>query len=244
MNNKRGMALPIVIVFLFLSQLLYMSLLSYNQIQSQRYKNFTAYYENQIQFALAKQLLAATDINTKMEEELDTIIKKQTDYFARLLPIEQELYRTKQMVVYQANDNAVVLMAHYLYLDEQFPKSLLPLNNFVLDGVLLKDGKKQMTDEELMQQVNRFITTMQENHLQENIKRKKQRNFQYRIQVDKLPVQLFHFENGTVIVEQRLNEWRLNSTVNDSRLTAVETLPKQAFQYLIESYAYYFEPLN
>ncbi|MBF6626032.1 hypothetical protein [Tuanshanicoccus lijuaniae] len=244
MKNKRGMALPIVMVFLFLSQLLYMSLLSYNQIQSQRYKNFSAYYENQIQFALAKQMLASDNVKTQLENELLSVIEKQSNYFSRLLPVEKILYQSNQLKLYQTANEALVLIAHHLYIDEQFPESLLPLNNFILDGILLQDAKKQPIDGALLKEVNQLVATLKEENWQENSNRKKQRNFQYRIQEEKLPIHTFHFENGTVIVQERLNEWRLNSTLTHSHLTAGETLPKQTVYYLVESYALYFEQNN
>ncbi|MGO3212705.1 MAG: hypothetical protein ACTIK0_05960, partial [Ruoffia tabacinasalis] len=56
-NNKQGMVMVYVIVFLLVSQLIYWGLLRLNQINLSRYLNFNDYYTANIQEELVMNLL-------------------------------------------------------------------------------------------------------------------------------------------------------------------------------------------
>ena len=83
-NNKQGMVMVYVIVFLLVSQLIYWGLLRLNQINLSRYLNFNDYYTANIQEELVMNLLPPIERFGIFAQGKENVPRNKHDTFDRI----------------------------------------------------------------------------------------------------------------------------------------------------------------
>lgn len=121
--NKKGIVLPIVMVFMLLSQTLYWSMLHLNQINSQQYQQFQAYYQTEIQHSIVDHLLASDDASLVLvlEEQIIKQMLNQHHLMIHSLAVDDFLLELPQVGLAQLSANnyseRVLLYKQQLFLD-------------------------------------------------------------------------------------------------------------------------------
>ena len=121
MKNNKALALPIVIVFMFLSHLTYISLLNYNQIQSLRYQDIARYYQGQSMLTISNSLLKEKDDIQQLAQRLNEVIEQQTIYlFPKYGVVMDEANFHPQLTMIQVEEQdlqQLYIISHQLYIE-------------------------------------------------------------------------------------------------------------------------------
>lgn len=109
--NNRGLALPIVFVFLVISQLVYMGLLRLNQLNMQHYRLFQQHYAASIQWLIARTQSEASsqDFVQQWEQEVQAIFAKKFADRIGEIPFEWLTAESYQLGAIQLSDKAVLV---------------------------------------------------------------------------------------------------------------------------------------
>lgn len=123
--NKKGIVLPIVMVFMVLSQTVYWGVLHLNQINSQQYMQFQAYYQAEIQDYMVDHLLYDDDTAfvPALETQLLDDLSQQHTTMTNGLAIESWLLENPQVGLARLSSTVdrerFLLYQQQLYLDQE-----------------------------------------------------------------------------------------------------------------------------
>ncbi|MGO4929076.1 hypothetical protein ACTQ45_08610 [Fundicoccus sp. Sow4_D5] len=123
--NQKGIVLPVVMVFMVLSQTVYWGVLHLNQINSQQYKQFQAYYQAEIQNSMVDHLLIDDDsvFALTLENQLFDHLLKQHDLMVKNLAIESWLLEKPQVGLARLSSavdrERLFLYRQLVYLDQE-----------------------------------------------------------------------------------------------------------------------------
>ncbi|MGY3814988.1 hypothetical protein ACWOA6_05530 [Globicatella sulfidifaciens] len=207
MKNNKALALPIVIVFMFLSHLTYISLLNYNQIQSLRYRDIAGYYQGQSMLTISNTFLKEKDGIQQLIQRLNEVIEHQTTY---LLPRhgvvmdEANFYSQLTMIQVEEQDlQQIHIISHQIYIEEQAMQKIENdggLDELLVEGVVLSNKLPQVFDEAPIQnQVQELLHSLSELGWEQQSN--KRRNFQGQLNIQPAPYTQFDFNIGQVKVK-------------------------------------------
>lgn len=207
MKNNKALALPIVIVFMFLSHLTYISLLNYNQIQLLRYRDIARYYQGQSMLTISNTLLEEKDGIQQLIQRLNEVIEHQTTY---LLPrhgvVMDEANFHSQLTMIQVEEQdlpQIHIISHQIYIEEQVMQKIENdggLDELLVEGVVLSNKLPQSFDDAPIQnQVQDLLHSLSELgwEPQSNMRR----NFQGQLNIQSSPYTQFDFNIGRVKVK-------------------------------------------
>lgn len=123
-SNKEGIVLPIVMVFMVISQTVYWGVLHLNQINSQQYKQFQAYYQADIQKNMVAHLLNNDDSRFafKLESKIYDDLSTQHETMINTVAIDSWLLENPQVGLGRLSSNVdrerLILYQQQLYLDQ------------------------------------------------------------------------------------------------------------------------------
>lgn len=88
MRHKKGLGLPMVMVLIVLSQIMYLSLVKQQQVELNRYRLFKQYYLSQVAFRIAEQdyVYLPSDLAGFLEERIGNQVQMALDKVARWIP--------------------------------------------------------------------------------------------------------------------------------------------------------------
>lgn len=119
MKPIRGIAIPVVMVFVVVSHLLYVNLLHFNRVQSQRFVNFQQYYQAKIQIMMGYALIKDSIISQDISLELEEAIQQKEALILLDYEVEESIPIDKQHSVYRVKDklnrNVIIEIYHMLY---------------------------------------------------------------------------------------------------------------------------------
>lgn len=207
MKNNKALALPIVIVFMFLSHLTYISLLNYNQIQSLRYRDIARYYQGQSMLTISNTLLEEKDGIQQLIQRLNEVIEHQTTY---LLPrhgiVMDEANFHSQLTIIQVEEQdlpQIHIISHQIYIEEQAMQKIENdggLDELLVEGVVLSNKLPQSFDDAPIQnQVQDLLHSLSELGWEQQSN--KRRNFQGQLNIQPAPYTQFYFNIGQVKVK-------------------------------------------
>lgn len=120
LRNKKGFAIPMTFIFMFFSQIMYMSLLSFNQIQSTRYQGMINYYQGQIQFMMGMQLFDKNNAQAQIEQYIENLIFNQTKIYRDRNPNMTMHPYSKQLQIFSNEDQShIMILEHRIFLERQ-----------------------------------------------------------------------------------------------------------------------------
>lgn len=146
MKNNRGLALPIVMVFMFLSHLTYISLLAYNQIQSQRYQGLIEYYQARSMMEITLNRMKVTDAAFQLAESINANIATQENYLLRNYMIKKVEVISPQLKILVTETNGVeklIVLSHQLFIAPPKHETVVP-EDYLIDGILLNNGMTEV----------------------------------------------------------------------------------------------------
>lgn len=207
MKNNKALALPIVIVFMFLSHLTYISLLNYNQIQSLRYRDIAGYYQGQSMLTISNTFLKEKDGIQQLIQRLNEVIEHQTTY---LLPrhgvVMGEANFHSQLTMIQVEEQdlpQIHIISHQIYIEEHAMQKIENdggLDELLVEGVVLSNKLPQVFDEAPIQnQVQELLHSLSELGWEQQSN--KRRNFQGQLNIQPAPYTQFDFNIGQVKVK-------------------------------------------
>lgn len=211
MKNNKALALPIVIVFMFLSHLTYISLLNYNQIQSLRYQDIARYYQGQSMLTISNTLLKEKDDIQQLAQRLNEVIEHQTTYlFPKYAVVMDEANFHPQLTMIQVEEQdlqQLYIISHQIYIEEQAMQKLendRGLDELIVEGVVLSNKLPQAFDEAPIQnQVQELLHSLSELGWEQQSN--KRRNFQGQLNIQPVPYTEFDFNVGKVKVKNNAN---------------------------------------
>ncbi|OFK60822.1 hypothetical protein HMPREF2811_00170 [Globicatella sp. HMSC072A10] len=207
MKNNKALALPIVIVFMFLSHLTYISLLNYNQIQLMRYRDIARYYQGQSMLTISNTLLEEKEGIQQLIQRLNEVIEHQTTY---LLPrhgiVMDEANFHSQLTMIQVEEQdlpQIHIISHQIYIEEQAMQKIENdggLDELLVEGVVLSNKLPQSFDDAPIQnQVQDLLHSLSELGWEQQSN--KRRNFQGQLNIQPAPYTQFDFNIGQVKVK-------------------------------------------
>lgn len=207
MKNNKALALPIVMVFMFLSHLTYISLLYYNQIQSLRYQDITRYYQGQSMLTISNTLLKETEGIQQLIQRLNEVIEHQNVYlFSRPAVVIDEASFHPQLIMIQIEKQdlqQIHIISHQIYIEEQAMLKLeneAGLDEVFVEGVVLPNKLPQAFEEAPIQsQVQEMLHYLSE--LGWKQQSNKRRNYQGQLNIQPGPYNQFDFNIGKVKVK-------------------------------------------
>lgn len=153
-NNKQGMVMVYVIIFLLVSQLIYWGLLRLNQINLSRYLNFNDYYTANIQEELVMNLLPPIEqMDAQNLEEAIMIRFNEQATAYKLKQVLDHIDSHKQFGVLQLAANQQYEQL-YVYTQEVFLQEVAldycdAFNAIVCSGVITRPGQVEGSNPEL-----------------------------------------------------------------------------------------------
>lgn len=142
MRNNKGSVLLIVIVFMFLSQIVYLGMLRLNQSQTQRLNNFQRYYQAQSQAALTLRELNL-NIKDRIEElELD-INQFASGVMEQECPkkVDEWWYQDEYCGIGERNSKQIIIYVSKLYFSQENQNLVEFMQNKRVDGIVLRDNQ-------------------------------------------------------------------------------------------------------
>lgn len=153
-NNKQGMVMVYVIIFLLVSQLIYWGLLRLNQISVSRYLNFNDYYTANIQEELVMNLLPPIEqMDAQNLEEAIMIRFNEQGTAYKPKQVLDHIDSHKQFGVLQLAANQQYEQL-YVYTQEVFLQEVAldycdAFNAIVCSGVITRPGQVEGSNPEL-----------------------------------------------------------------------------------------------
>lgn len=153
-NNKQGMVMVYVIIFLLVSQLIYWGLLRLNQISLSRYLNFNDYYTANIQEELVMNLLPPIEqMDAQNLEEAIMIRFNEQGTAYKPKQVLDHIDSHKQFGVLQLAANQQYEQL-YVYTQEVFLQEVAldycdAFNAIVCSGVITRPGQVEGSNPEL-----------------------------------------------------------------------------------------------
>lgn len=139
MKNKKGMVLPLVMVMMVLSHLMYISLLAYNQIQTQSYHQLIRYYEAKVELDLLVTKLKAYSPKPFVEKEIKDLMLSQGEDLLRDFIVENKLLEGDQVQVLQIwheGERYLATLSHAVYLNQNQNDWDKYVESIEIDGIV------------------------------------------------------------------------------------------------------------
>lgn len=243
MKRPKAFVMGIVLVFMFISQLLYFSVLAYNQIQSQRYIGFVRHYQQQMMLNVSRQLLTITDKEQQLFNHVRQTIGVQEKYLTsrRSIIEREEIAPQLQLVI--LNDNGIEKMGilmHRLFIAEEMIEELNLSDLLMVDGTILANQKyvpyELSPTQNLLEQLEIDLL-----NLGYQVQSRSKRNYQTTLTYQRPVVQKISFNYGAVAIRPQNEELQLTVFDNHQQEQVRTNLPKEQVKYLIESHWIIYE---
>lgn len=207
MKNNKAMALPIVMVFMFLSHLTYISLLHYNQIQSMRYQDIMHYYQAQSMLTMSNNLLTETNTEQQLIQRLTEVINHQMSYLvpgnAVMIEEEKSGPQVTMLQIEYNNSQQILIISHQIYIEEAAVQNLALselIGELKVEGVVLSNKLPRMfEDAPIQNQVQELLIQFNDLGWEQNFQ--SQRNYQGQLTIQPPPYTQFDFNIGKVVVK-------------------------------------------
>lgn len=223
-----------------ISQILYLSLLQYNHVQSLRYQGLIDYYQGQIQMMMAQDISEITDKVTQFELALNEIMAVQQQNLLRQYQVLEQIEMHPQVKILRVknalSEERLVVMEHRIYLDEHQVFEMELPEKWLVDGVLLtnktyKDWSQANLDSQLLPILEEIkdLSYITESTVS--------RNYQGQIIFERPKIQQIHFNEGMIEFKNGLSDLELIAHPNgvESSNLYRKKLPLQTLPYLIRS---------
>ena len=218
MNNKnlrkRGIVLPIVIVFMLISQVVYWGILHLNQLNSQQYLQFQSYYQDEIQHVMIEDILNdVTFLSTKsLENKVLSDLSIQHEVMKNRLNIiewglEENQVGWATLLSHNENEERIIIYRHSPYINDD---SQYNLNNQVF--MTLKNQLINVA----------FI-------LEQQVQRNAIKNWIF----EGLPQTLFTFNTGSILLTNQITRYQLSSQLKQSNFKRSKSKQIEHTQFLI-----------
>lgn len=147
-KKENGIALPLALVFMVITQIIYLSLLNLQQTDSLQQSMLIDYYQTGVQHRLMVGLLEGLEetwLSTIQEKIVNSIEETQLE-LKRLYELT-DIIENQSVILSQDNENQVTVMDVTFYLPDSFKKSPHLLTHPYYGGTYqLKKGQPQWTD--------------------------------------------------------------------------------------------------
>lgn len=254
--SKHGLVMPIVMVFMLISQLVYWGLIHLNQTNSQRLINFNGYYQTQIQQMITHDYLTQPlDIYLdSIEQHVLTNLDASFDMMLNTLTIDQWRTMTPQVGIgtLHSSDSKerIFVYEHQVYLDES------QLNYCLIFNVLFCEGKLNANntydplsfDPSIHYFDDQTITSDTFEELTKSLSdegfiqvKMSERNAQHVWQDPTVQNATYHFDNGSVSVQTQKTFYYLKTQLDHPVIELSSQVPYQILRYLIKLKGYYYE---
>lgn len=157
--GKSGMILPMILVFIMISQLVYWGLLRLNSINLQRYELYNNYYQSRIQEQMSN-LWYLDLVNNLSHDFEDFIYDRFIELYNSRSPkpsmsdFSQDPHIGIQYMGMMDNYEQLYLFSHSLYLSEQGFQYSDSFNKVTVNGSLTEDNYPLTLDEVYLNLIN------------------------------------------------------------------------------------------
>lgn len=238
MKNRKALVMPMVIVLMLMSQLMYLSIAYYNQGQSRRYQQFIHYYEGQIQLALSRALFVPDQVSRLIENEITSKVTQQTNFLLGNYQVESQInfdHGLKVLSLIDPKQEAWVgILYPMVYLDKREDQRGQPI---LFDGLEIQGwvqaGKLPQDDEtsELRDQLLQVQDQLVNRHYQ--LIQQSQRSTQAMVELKRDQDPIVTFDNGNRLFKKKLGDKHLIQVLNQAGQVVTQE------KILVES-VYYF----
>lgn len=249
MKKQKGLVLPMVMVMMVLSQLLYMSLLVYNQGQARRYINFQDHYIASIQLRITKPYYELENIADFVDPTISRHIQSQSQFLLSAYEVKEILIQANQYQVLSLErkdgrgPTYVGLIYHMPYLDVIDQAQAQAYSRaFVIQGKV-----KQAKSPEDFQDTSLSLTLLEmRDKLSASsyqMTSKTQRGGQGMIELKQDPWPVFSFSNGNQVNRTKLNAQSvIQVSDQEGHLITQEKVEDQGLFYFVRSTLELYSP--
>lgn len=235
------MAIPMTMLFMFFSQILYIALLSFNHIQAIRYQGMIDYYRGQIQLMMALPLVNETTSKvTQLEAQFAQAVNKNNMSFTKIHSKMIVVNNTPQIQIYQLSDQSkIVLIQHQVYLSD-YTEQMDWESQWILSGTL---DKKRLPINFQHDRILEKITAIKRQLLDQGYRLTLQNRSgsQGTINIYPQGFNYIVFNQGDVQKQNGEQYVTLYSTLNEEQLVYKKELSYQKYDYFIRSQCYVYE---
>lgn len=246
MNNKnlrkRGIVLPIVIVFMLISQVVYWGILRLNQLNSQQYLQFQSYYQDEIQHVMIEDILNdVTLLSTKsLENKVLSDLSIQHEVMKNRLNIiewglEENQVGWATLLSHNENEERIIIYRHSLYINDDSQDNCRLFETIYCEGVLNKNGTYSpfpLDNNNLNNQVFMTLKNQLINVgfiLEQQVQRNAIKNWIF----EGLPQTLFTFNTGSILLTNQITRYQLSSQLKQSNFKRSKSKQIEHTQFLI-----------
>lgn len=255
-TSKRGLILPIVMVFVLISQLIYWGLLHLNQTNSQRLINFQAYYQAQIQQLLTQDYLyqAPSAYLEMIEFQIMLSMQNSFDVLKPAINTKEWWIQTPQFGIASLespnNVERIFIYEHQLFIDESELAYCSSFNLLFCAGKLNSNQTYdplsfEMTTHDFGDVVVSSVMYQEEIELllREGFKRVKQveRNAKDFWQDQSIQQNIFQFNNGSLTVLPYPTYYQLTAQLTHPVFQLNKKFPYESLNFLIIFNGSYYE---
>lgn len=246
MNNKnlrkRGIVLPIVIVFMLISQVVYWGILHLNQLNSQQYLQFQSYYQDEIQHVMIEDILNdVTFLSTKsLENKVLSDLSIQHEVMKNRLNIiewglEENQVGWATLLSHNENEERIIIYRHSLYINDDSQDNCRLFETIYCEGVLNKNGtyspfpldNNKLNNQVFMNLKNQLINVGF--ILEQQVQRNALKNWIF----EGLPQTLFTFNTGSILLTNQITQYQLSSQLKQSNFNRSISKEIDYTQFLI-----------
>lgn len=248
--NKRGIVLPIVMVFMVISQVVYWGIIHLNQINSQQYIQFQAYYQAQIQNNMVDHLINNDDavFVEELEKQLSNQLLTQHELMINSLGIETWWLEEAQVGIASLSSNTdnerILLFQQFVFMDQQQLDFCLLFNSINCSGRLNTNGTYDPLNFDKLDPSADAFSSLQNQLIAEgfSLNRQLKRNFLDNWTYSGLVDVLLTFNLGQVsILKLNAKDYQYTTQLKQIAFSLTHTQPIESADYLLIWQGYIYD---
>lgn len=248
--NKRGIVLPIVMIFMVISQVVYWGIIHLNQINSQQYIQFQAYYQAQIQNNMVDHLMNNDDavFAEELEKQVSNQLLTQHELMINSLGIDTWWLEEAQVGIASLATNTeierILLFQQFVFIDQQQLDFCLLFNSIDCSGRLNTNGTYDPLIFDKLNPSADTFSSLQRQFVAEgfSLNRQLKRNFLDVWTYSGLVDALFTFNLGHVAIQRvNSNDYQYTTQLKQIAFMLKQTHPIESADYLLIWQGYIYE---
>lgn len=249
-SNQKGITLPIVMVFMLLSQTIYWGVLHLNQINSQQYMQFQAYYQADIQNYMVDHLLTddSSVFVATLESQLTAHLTQQHTFMLNSLAIDSWLLENPQVGLARlasgTDSERLFLYQQHVYLDQEQLEYCSLFQTLECFGQLNINGTYDPLIFEQQTVYTNEFDSLQSQLVAEGflLNHTLKRNFLDQLVRSDFSEVYVQFNLGHVsIIQQNNRYYQITTQLRDFDFLLTQTIPFQTTRYLLIWHGYIYE---
>lgn len=238
-SRRKGFVIPIILVFMLISHLVYMGIMQITQMQIKHAQLLKDYYQQSLQLLIAEQMI--TPHLETQEDDLSVSLFKSAESFKHQLlagiPTGSPIFEDQQFGVYQQDNNASEIDQLYIFTVSIFSKQTYPFESsktsldiqIVSDSDYYTNQFQQYLLSQSRTEISDYITQLEDNDWQMTDYYEMMTPYHWNMSSPHLSH--FIFSDGWVEINHQPQHIELMSHLHNQAFPIRSTIPLIGYEY-------------